>query len=230
MQIMIVVNSHELGRALEQMLQCRFETYICYDPEEAAEALAQRKPQALIISLMLPGADGLSLLERCAQHLPPVILALTPSSSPYTVHKAAQLGVGYMMLDGCEAAAIVCRIMEMISCMHLPPRQLEEPRSKTTLRLLELGLDASCDGFRQLQMSIPLFAQDTCQKVCKEIYPAVAQLGGFNSGQQVEHAIRTAIERAWSTRDPALWAQYFPGNTDKCPSNKKFISRMAANL
>lgn len=229
-KILILLHSEELANILQSMLSCKFDVHICLSGAQGAQRIRELQPKALIIGMMLPYKDGLTVLDEVHDCLPPVVLGLTSSCSEYALYGAAQRGVGYMMLDNCEAKNMVNRLLEMIACTEETPLAQEEPRSKATKRLLELGFHTGKDGFRQLQMSIPLYAGDTAQRVCKEIYPAVAQLGGYNSGEQVEHAIRTAINDAWKVRDRELWAHYFPGNQEKCPSNKKFISRMAANL
>ena len=229
-KILIIAHSEELTRILQLMLCCKFDVQVCCDGLAAAELIRETKPQALIIDLLLPHKDGLTVLEEASEYLPDVILALTPNQSNYTLYRAAELGVGYMMQDSCEAKQIVSRLMDMIACAQETAPQFTEPESNATRQLLQLGFTADSDGFRQLQMSIPLYAQDAGQRVCKEIYPSIARLGGYNTGLQVEHSIRNCIKKTWENGDRAVWAEYFPGNTDKCPSNKKFISRLAANL
>jgi hypothetical protein len=89
------------------------------------------------------------------------------------------------------------------------------------------------DGYRYLQVAIPLFAEDPAQRICKELYPAVARLLGVSGNNNIERSIRSAIEDAWVRRDPAVWDTYFPPGMvtrEKGPSNKLFIARMAEEL
>ena len=89
------------------------------------------------------------------------------------------------------------------------------------------------DGTKYLLIGIPLFAKDLNQRMIKELYPAIAQLCGNHSVDQVEHAIRDAIRQAWNTRDESVWRAYFPRggcHTEKCPTSKLFISRLALEL
>ncbi len=105
--------------------------------------------------------------------------------------------------------------------------------STTAIHLRTLGLRPSRDGYRFLEVAIPLYAEDPSLRLHKEIYPAVAEICEANDETCVEHAIRTAIKSAWKGRDITLWKQYFPLNDEgdiDCPSNKLFIATLAEML
>ena len=62
---------------------------------------------------------------------------------------------------------------------------------------------------------------------------AVLSARGLCSVEQVERAIRTAIQRAWNQRDEQIWKLYFvtmPDGSVKRPSNSEFISRLAEQI
>ena len=101
-----------------------------------------------------------------------------------------------------------------------------DPRSVTAGHLTRLEFEAEHDGFAQLRVGIPMFAQDPSLRLGKELYPTIASICGSLSATTVEHTIRTAIENAWRQGNREIWNEFFPG-CEKCPSNKKFIARMA---
>ena len=97
------------------------------------------------------------------------------------------------------------------------------------LRNIRPSGGANGKGYTYLRESIPIYAKDPQQAITKELYPAVAKLCG-SSVDQVERAMRTAIERAWKRRDDQIWRLYFTPQSDgsiKKPSNSEFISRLA---
>lgn len=95
--------------------------------------------------------------------------------------------------------------------------------------LRTLGIPAHRKGFRQLSIAITIFAQDDTQSITKELYPATAKLTGIDDWRLVERDIRTAIQYAWTNRDPSIWDIYFP-TLSKAPSNKVFITAMVEML
>lgn len=228
-KVLIAHGSEELTNALAQMMGGIFDVTTCTDGITALERIRNVQPDALILDLMLPFKDGLSILEEAAPLLPSVILGFVNERSHYVVTRAHTHGIGYIMLDPSEPRAIVVRLMDMIACSDIPLKPYQEPQSEVTNLLLRLGLTPGKDGFTQLRVGIPLYIKDPFQRLTKELYPAIAQLCEYNSGLQVEHSIRTVIQDAWVKRDEALWSKLFPG-CEKAPTNRLFISRIAAAL
>ena len=228
-KVLIAHGSEEFTHALAQMLCGIFEVTTCTDGITAIDLLRKTQPYALILDLMLPYKDGLTVLEETSSVRPTVILGMVRDRSYYVLSSAASHGIGYIMLDPSDARAIIVRLIDMISCIDIPSKPCGEPQSEVTRLLLQLGLTPGSDGFKQLQVGIPLFLKDPMQRLSKELYPAIAQLCNYNSGVQVEHSIRTAIQNAWTVRDVDLWSKMFP-KCAKAPTNRLFISRVAAAL
>lgn len=228
-KVLIAHGSEELSHTLALMLGGKFDVFSCNDGNTALECLNNFQPEILILDFMLPYKDGLTVLELASPFRPPIILGTVRYRSHYILRSAEAHGVGYIMLEPCEARNIVVRLMDMIVCSALPPQNYEEPQSEVTRQLLRLGLRSGLDGFTQLRVGIPLFAQDSAQRLSKELYPAIARLCGYDNPLQVEHSIRSAIQIAWSERDPEIWNEFFPNHV-KPPSNKLFISRLATAM
>ena len=126
--------------------------------------------------------------------------------------------------------ALRVRLMDMIAAAA---NSQESPPAQTVVHLHTLGFLTHLDGYQQLCVGIPLFAQNPGIRLTKELYPAIASQTGSPDGRTVEHSIRKAIAAAWARKDPAVWAKYFPPNSDgaiPCPTNKEFICRMAELL
>ena len=77
MKKVMLLAPKDLCDNLRSVLEDTYITLPCYDPSAGTEIL-QAHPDILILSLSLPGADGMAFLRDHADLLPPVILALTP--------------------------------------------------------------------------------------------------------------------------------------------------------
>lgn len=230
---LIAHSSEDLPALLTTFLGNKYDISVCHDGLTAQKLLTELQPDILVLDLMLPGKDGFSILEDILPFVPTVVLALTRQISHYTNCSAAMHGIGYVMLDPCDARCVATRLLDMIQCASLPPLIQSEPQSKAAEFLQELGIPSQMDGYTQLRAAIPLFALDTTQRLNKELYPDIAKLCGFGSGKLVEHSIRIAIQAGWKKRNISIWSSYFsPDETGDipCPSNKVFISHLAERL
>ncbi len=232
-KLLIAHHSEELINALNEMLSVRFHVITCTDGLIALELLRSEKPDALILDLLLPRKDGFTLLEDAYPCIPPVILATTGHNSDYVQQTAATKGIGYIMMTPCDVRSVVLRLLDLMECSPSSQNQQNHYQSKTVEILMKFGIPSERDGFTQLRAGIPLYAQDRAQRLSKELYPAIAKLCGYGSGQQVERSIRSAIEAAWNMRKDGIWESHFPLDADgvyTCPSNKVFIATVASIL
>lgn len=95
--------------------------------------------------------------------------------------------------------------------------------------LLKLQFPVHRNGYKQLCLAVPLFAQDPFQSLTKELYPTIACQLNCGSGKAVEHCIRDCIVYAWEHGDRTAWEEFFPC-AKKAPSNKQFLSVLAEQL
>ena len=226
-KLLIADHSESFTLALELAFRGEFEIRTCRNGNEAAELLPSFHPDALILNLMLPVKDGLTLLQT-ASYVPPVVLGITSYANAYIERAAVAAGIGYILISPCIHAVRI-RLMDLIYQTQTPPKQTD-PQMETAILLHILNFSTHRDGYQQLCISIPMFAQNPTQRLTKELYPAVAKICGCHDSRSVEHSIRLAITDAWHSRDDKIWAKYFPpdaGGSIPCPSNKAFISRLA---
>lgn len=224
--LLIAEGSEEVINCIVRLLRGQFQIRICHDGETALELLQQMRPQILLLDLMLPFKDGLTLLQE-SSYCPPTVLAWSHFVNAYVADRALELGVG-ALLNEPTPRTITLRLMDLLGG-HSAEEKAATPQSKVALQLHLLGFASYLDGYRQLCEGIPLFQADPQQNMSKELYPAVAQICGCKTEKCVEHSIRKAIERAWKGRTAAAWERLFP-NAKRCPTNKQFIARMAELL
>jgi CheY-like chemotaxis protein len=232
-KVLIAMSSDDLCHVLEDLLTCKFSVTCCQDGKTALSLLQELRPEVLILDLSLPERDGITLLEDAKDFRPPIILATINIDSPYIRDAAEDVGIGYIIKLPGDTNAMITRLLDMINRHNKAKIRQRTNETQTSQLLLELDFATNLDGYRYLQVAIPLFAEDPAQRICKELYPAVARLLGVSGNNNIERSIRSAIEDAWVRRDPAVWDTYFPPGMvtrEKGPSNKLFIARMAEEL
>ena len=231
-KLIIADSSEELRQSLYNDLCSSYCITLCDNGQRTLELIRSLRPEILVVDLMLPGLDGITLLHRMQEEgFRPAVITTSFFYSPYTAGALRQLQVDYMMQKPCDPAAIVDRVDDLAAQLHPMPIPQIDLSAKVSAILLEMGFTPRKDGFRFLQIAVPRYLEDPAQSITKELYVDIGARYG-KSGQQVERSIRGAIECAFKAGDPAVWAQYFPvpGGLTYRPANGDFISRIATEL
>lgn len=233
LKLLIADGTDEFRLALADTLRGAYMVRSCQEGMETLRLLQSFKPDVLVLDLMMPGLDGITLLQKMAElELRPVVLATTRFANDYVLERTAQLGVGFVMVKPCDLRATAARIADLTQRVAPPAVTQLEPRTAASNLLLTLGIPTKLRGYACLREALLEAMRDPSQPVTKELYPAVAAVCGGN-GVQVERSIRSAINAAWSHRDEQLWRLYFPPGPDGTvprPTNAAFISRLADRL
>jgi hypothetical protein len=119
------------------------------------------------------------------------------------------------------------RLMDLVVTTLYPKEDLN---AQTAILLHSLSFTPHLDGYQQLCTAIPMYAKDPNVRLCKDIYPRIAEQFQLPDPRTVEHSVRKAITSAWSNMDPAVWTKFFPADESglpPCPTNKEFIARLA---
>lgn len=225
MHRLLIADSDDIFLSIaREAFSAEFEVQTCQDGETALELLLSFRPQVLILNLSLPYKDGLTVLRQAAT-LPPVIIAITTILLPYIEQACADLNVGYLMISPCLNALRV-QTIAMVHYWEANSRP-KELRSQVVDHLQSLDFTRRT-GYHDLCAAIPLFYQDREQCLDTGLYTAVGAPKG-RTATAVERTIRTAIQDAWSRRDPAVWSKFFKDQST-CPSNKEFLEAIADHL
>lgn len=206
---------------------------ICRTGNEVLEQIPVFQPDGIVFDLTLTGTDGLAVLQKISEtdSCPP-ILATTRFVSDYIMDTLESLHVGYLMVKPCNTRAVARRMLDMITYAGTARISVPEPRKQISGILLQMGLTPKRRGFQCVREAILIRRQHPGQSITKELYPEVGQRTDA-TGEQVEHAIRSAIAKAWKNGNRDVWCRYFPAGPDgesRRPSNGEFISRMAESL
>lgn len=86
------------------------------DGECAVELLHREQPDVLIMDLLLPKLDGISVLKEASSlPKPPLGLVLTGFLTDYAAQAAEKLGVRYFISKPCNLQMVAERVMEIVS-------------------------------------------------------------------------------------------------------------------
>lgn len=231
-RLLIADSNNEFRQILFDTLCVEYHVKTCSDGLEALELLRAFQPDILVLDLMLPGLDGISLLQRVSDEgILPAVLAMSTFHSSYVTGALQQLGVPYLMTKPCDLTAITDRLSDYRAALRPKAIATADLSTAVSNLLLALGFPTRLDGFLFLQAGIPMYLRDPSQSMTKELYVAIGQLFG-KDGRQVERSIRSAIDIAWRNRDDRIWQMYFatPDGIVPRPSNNEFFGRTATAL
>lgn len=232
-KLLIVDRSEDFPITLAQYLENEYQVKYCMDGKEALALLHSFQPDILLTEIVVPGLDGISLLEAAASlESPPAVITFTTFYNDYMIFSLTKLNVSYWMIKPCDLHAVANRIRDLSSGTEVTFTPRKAPQDQVCELLLGLGFSKRHRGFHHLQEAILMEMEAPGRPVTKEIYPAIAK-NFSTSDLTVEHAIRTAIQSAWEKRNDGLWGQYFPPNssgTISRPTNSTAITQLAQAL
>lgn len=232
-KLLIADAAEEFRMALHDYLQDSYLIKVCKEGNETLQAIDSFEPDALILDVMLPGIDGVTLLERAkTAGFRGIVIATTRLPSDYVIATLGQMDVDYVFLKPCEMDAVAVRLGDLIA-KRKQTGEVKKPDLSTLVdnALRELGFEAHPRGYIFLRRALLETVRNPNQQVTKTLYPIISKEFGGNA-EQMEQAVRRLIKRAWLYRNEAVWEHYFgPGGcAAKYPTNKVFIMAVARRI
>lgn len=232
-RVLIADNSEDFAAELTDMLRGQCLVRSCASGSQALEQLRRFQPDVMVMDVMLPELDGVSLLQAMYHEgLETNVLALTRIASAYVMEALDRFGVGYIMMKPCKLDALRDRVMDLANRAGTATVSLPDMRNTVTNLLLSLRFSTKLRGYSCTREAVLYLLRDPEMSLTKELYPAVAQLCNGNASQ-VERAIRSAIKAAWRKQDDTVWPQFFRPCADGTiprPTNADFLSRLTDML
>ena len=167
------------------------------DAQRAVELLHRTQPDILILGLLLPERDGVSVLTAAnVLPRPPMTLALTGALTEQDAQKLEALGVRYMIRKPCKLQAVAACVREILAAVQGNSRRAPDAAALADSFLRELGVPDCLKGFRYLREAALLAAGDLAGAGLEDIYARVAK-ASLTTASRVERAIGHAIAIAW---------------------------------
>lgn len=228
-KLLIADSSEDFCRELTKGLEEHFQVLCCHDGKTALEILRQDPFDFLVLNLMLPEYDGITMLEQLpAGCRPKKVLALTPFTMEYVSQSAEKLNIGYVIRKPCKLSNVVRRICDLHRQPTLPALPTRDMAAYLSELLISFPMNPRNLGYKLLRAAILISVQSPNLSATKELYPAAAAMCD-RTGCNVERNLRSTLDKSWASPDHRLWQQYFPNATER-PCSSEFIARIAGDL
>lgn len=201
----------------------------------ALQLIEQKRPDLVILDVVLPGMDGLAVLKSLKdRNLMPKTILLSAFCNDRVVTQAVELGASYFLPKPVELGALLERMETVFEKPAAPEESAVSLKNLVTEVIHEIGVPAHIKGYQYLREAIIIAVEDmeVINAVTKVLYPEVAKRFG-TTASRVERAIRHAIEVAWDRGDLETLQHYFGYTVNSAkgkPTNSEFIALIADRL
>lgn len=208
------------------------------DGLSAIKQIKAAAPEVLILDLMLPKADGFTVLRSLPEEHRPKLLLTASFATEFVTSAAMNAGADYLMLKPCAPQSVAERVGEIMAADRAAAQRRlpQEPDIETMVTnvIHEIGVPAHIKGYQYLREAIIIAVEDmdVINAITKVLYPQVAKTFS-TTPSRVERAIRHAIEVAWDRGDLDTLQRFFGytvSNTKGKPTNSEFIALIADRL
>lgn len=217
--------------------------------EEMCQIIKNKQPDVVLLDLIMPKMDGLSVMEKINQDKSmtkqPCFIVVTAVGQERITEDAFNKGANYYIMKPFNNEMLLNRIKTVRNVFRNHEKKSEEPVENIQIReddlenhvtnmLHEIGIPAHIKGYHYLRDAIMMAVEDmdVLNAITKILYPTVAKKYKTTSSR-VERAIRHAIEVAWSrgkldTLDELFG--YTVSNGKGKPTNSEFIALIADTI
>ncbi|MCM3691047.1 sporulation transcription factor Spo0A [Neobacillus niacini] len=216
---------------------------VAHDGMKGMELIKNQKPDLIILDLIMPFSDGLSLLKNIyEENITIKVIILTSLGTEDTIIRAKELGASYFLMKPIDLSHLPKMIMSICSESVSMKKTLKKEKENTnddgkleliiTEILRSIGIPANLKGYHFIRDAIQIINNGCETSFSKVIYPAIASKY-HTTPSRVERAIRHAIEVGWN-RGSLEQLDFVFGNTVSPlkgrPTNGEFIALIAEHL
>lgn len=210
----------------------------------AVSMIKEKKPDLVILDLIMPKLDGLGVLEELQQEIQSQtlkIIVLTAAGQDLMIEEAFRLGASYYIKKPIDMDFIMQKIRQFSKekITDKKTRKInrfgrQDLEVVVTNMIHEIGVPAHIKGYQYLRDSIMMAVEDMdiLNSITKQLYPSIAKIHK-TTPSRVERAIRHAIEVAWSRGKMDTIDELF-GYTVSAgkgkPTNSEFIALIADKI
>lgn len=217
--------------------------------EEMYEIIREKQPDVVLLDLIMPKMDGLSVMELVGKDKmikkQPSFIVVTAIGQERITEDAFEKGASYYIMKPFHNETILQRIKSAKKSITNDTKveEIQERRQEwgqenlekmVTDMIHEIGIPAHIKGYHYLRDAILMAIDDmdVLNAITKVLYPTVAKKHQTTSSR-VERAIRHAIEVAWSRGKLDTLEELFGytvSNGKGKPTNSEFIALVADTI
>lgn len=222
--------------------------------EDAYHMIMDTKPDVVLMDIILPRLDGISVMERVKKNKDlkknPSFIMVTAAGSDNVTEEAFGMGASYYIMKPFDKDVVIDKIRkvgrEKVRVVRNDDSKRVRPyvdkkeymklnlEHDVTQMLHEIGIPAHIKGYQYLRdaIAISVEEEDMLISVTKVLYPTIAKKHQ-TTPSRVERAIRHAIEVAWSRGKMDTINEIFGytvSNGKGKPTNSEFIALISDKI
>lgn len=225
---------------------------IARNGEEACQMIKDKEPDIVLLDIIMPELDGLTVMERIGQdsrlQKKPEFVVISAIGQERITEDAFLLGASYYIMKPFDHDMLLSRIQNLKTDRQRKRAEIRKVapyETKTayiernletdvTNMIHEIGVPAHIKGYQYLRDAIMMAVEDMnmLNSITKILYPTIAK-NHQTTPSRVERAIRHAIEVAWSRGKMDTIDELF-GYTVSVgkgkPTNSEFIALIADKI
>lgn len=218
---------------------------------EAYEVIKEKKPDVVLLDIIMPKLDGLSVMEKVNQdenvEKRPKFIIISAIGQENITEDAFALGAKFYIMKPFDGDVVLNRVRNMrgkeaprgqekqLKVYEQRIRKEEHDLETDVTEIIhEIGVPAHIKGYQYLRDAIMMSVNDIemLNSITKVLYPSIAKKNQ-TTASRVERAIRHAIEVAWSrgrvdTIDELFG--YTVNNKKGKPTNSEFIALISDKI
>ena len=222
------------------------------DGEKAYEMIMDKHPDIVILDIIMPKMDGLTLMEKVKEDPRiidlPAFFVISAVGQEKIAEQAFEAGAEYYLMKPFDNQVFLDRLRRyqeknnMAEMTVLENRGIDNPKpvsqkeleQEVTDMIHEIGIPAHIKGYQYLRNAILLSVNDVemMGSVTKVLYPTIAKMYS-TTPSRVERAIRHAIEVAWGRGKMDTIDELFGYTISRGkgkPTNSEFIALIADKI
>ncbi|MFW5873205.1 MAG: sporulation transcription factor Spo0A [Bacillota bacterium] len=225
-----------------------------HDGREALKLIKEKKPDVLLLDLIMPHLDGLEVMKELQdfeQFFDMKIILLTAFGKDNVTREAGDLGADYVVMKPFELERLTDRLEQLISpnpymnsfdVIEFANNDSKEAYDRNNNEKLDLdiliteifhklGVPSHIKGYLYLKTAVELVVNEVelLGAITKKLYPKIAET--YNSkDSRVERSIRHAIDLTWEQGNQNMLEKYFKNvitSSRGKPTNSQFIAKVA---
>ena len=247
-KIMVVDDNREFVKLLNMYINSQKDMIALdplYDGTNVVSAIKQSKPDILLLDVVMPEKDGLTVLEELSDEVgieKPVTVIMSAIGQEKVTQKAISLGATYYVVKPFDMITLIDRVRDLL-------KEKDEVKNeymvaygnkglplevRVTQMIHDVGVPAHIKGDQYIREAIMLAVndEDIINSITKTLYPTLSERFSTTSSR-VERAIRHAIEVAWNRGQIEMHEKIFgyTVNSNKGkPTNSEFIAMIADRI